>query len=126
MKTSIWYHTADRQPDKDGHYLAYRGWGMGGKADGDCDHGYLYYRVKDGKWYEYEGAWRSSFPDEVSFVYYWTDADPVGWVENDVPVAYRKKAKANPALEIAWKNVERAVEQYEMIRALVGENAHDD
>ena len=123
MRTSIWYHTADRQPDKDGLYLTYRGWGMGGKADGDHDHGYLYYRVKDGKWYEYEGAWRGSFPEIVSFVYYWTDADPVGWVDNDPPVSKRKKHREdNPALQIAWERVQESIRQYEIVRSLIGDN----
>lgn len=119
MKPSIWYHTADRQPSKDGLYLTYRGWGMGGKRDGDCDHGYLYYRVKDNRWYEYEGAWRSSFPEEVSFVYYWTDADPVKWVEDDVPVSKRKtKRKVSEAEKIAWSQVEEALRRYETVKAL--------
>ena len=123
MRTSIWYHTADQQPNKDGLYLTYRGWGMGGKADGDHDHGYLYYRVKDGKWYEYEGAWRSSFPEVVSFVYYWTDADPVGWLDSDPPISQRKKHREdNPALQIAWERVQESIRQYEIVRSLIGSN----
>lgn len=121
MKLSIWYHNSDKQPDKDGLYLTYRGWGMGGKADGDCDHGYLYYRTKDKTWYEYEGAWRSSFPESVSFVYYWTDADPVGWVEKDPPIVNRKQVKPemHVAEQEAWKNVQDALDKYNMIRTLL-------
>ena len=46
MRTSIWYRTEEKNPDKSGYYLSYRGWGMGGKGDGDHDHGYLYYDKK--------------------------------------------------------------------------------
>lgn len=121
MRTSIWHRTEEKQPDKDGLYLTYRGWGMGGKRDGDCDHGYLYYRKRDDTWYEYEGAWRSSFPDEVSFVYYWTDADPVGWTDQDPPSIQLRKVKEghNVALEDAWKKVQEAIDQYNVIKELV-------
>lgn len=120
MKISFWHHTADQQPNKDGLYLTYRGWGMGGKTDGDQDHGYLYYRKKDDTWYEYEGAWRSSFPETVSFVYYWTDADPVGWVEKDPPVSMRKlsKQEMHIAEKEALADLEQAIERYETIRTL--------
>jgi hypothetical protein len=30
----------------------------------------------------------------------------------------RKKVKANPALEIAWNNVQEALRQYEIVKAL--------
>ena len=118
MKTSIWYHTKDRQPDKSGYYLTYRGWGMGGPADGDHSNSYLWYYKKTDSWYEYERDIRSSFPN-TCIVYYWTDADPAHWVENDPPVVNRVKSKDNPALEIAWKNVEEAIRQYEIIKRLV-------
>lgn len=121
MRTSIWYRTELQQPDKSGFYLTYRGWGMGGMGDGDHDHGYLYYRKKDDKWYEYEGAWRSSFPDEVSFVYYWTDATPDDWTDQDPPSVQLRKVKQehNVALEDAWKKVQEAIDQYNMIKELV-------
>jgi hypothetical protein len=118
MKTSIWYHTKDRQPDQSGYYLSYRGWGMGGKADSDHDHGYLYYHKKTNRWYEDSGEVRAMHPN-TCIVYYWTDADPCGWVENDPPVVSRVKPKDNPALEIAWKNVEEAIRQYEIVKSLV-------
>ena len=50
MRTSIWFRTEEKQPDKSGYYLSYRGWGMGGKADGDSDHGYVYYDKKQNEW----------------------------------------------------------------------------
>ena len=121
MRTSIWYRTELKQPDKNGYYLAYRGWGMAGKGDGDHDYGYLYYRKKDDTWYEYQGSWNSSFPDEVSFVYYWTDADPSGWTDADPPSIQLRKVKEehNVALEDAWKKVQEAIDQYNMIKELV-------
>jgi hypothetical protein len=121
MKVSIWHHASDKQPDKSGYYLAYRGWGMGGKADGDSDHGYLYYRKEDDTWYGHKGAWRSSFPDIVSFVYYWSDADPAQWVADDPPLSQRKQVK--PEMHVAereaWKNVQEALDRYNMIRTLL-------
>jgi hypothetical protein len=116
MKTCIWYHTADQQPEQSGYYLAYRGWGLGGKADGDRDHGYAYYDKRKNEWRDYD------ISGHYAIVYYWTDARPDEWVENDVPVVNRKRAKTNPALENAWKNVERAIEQYKLIKALAGEH----
>ena len=123
MRTSIWYSSVEKQPDNDGYYLTYRGWGMGGKADDDHDHGYLYYYKKHNKWYEYEGAWNSSFPDVVSFVYYWTDADPAGWTDEDPPSVKIKQgdSQQHVALQDAWKDVQEALKKYETIKALLDE-----
>jgi hypothetical protein len=117
MKPSIWYHTADCQPPKSGYYLTYRGWGIGGKADCDSDHGYLYYHKGQNAWVEYEGAWRSTH-FSTCLVYYWTDADPVTWVETDPPVNQRSVKKPNAALEIAWQQVQEAIKRYETVKAL--------
>ena len=122
MRTSIWFRTEEKQPDKSGYYFTYRGWGMGGKADGDSDHGYLYYRKKDDTWYEYENAWNSSFPEVASIVYYWTDADPEGWTNQDPPSVKLYKLKEFPhsvTLDDAWKKVQEAIDQYNMIKELV-------
>lgn len=112
IKTSIWYHTADRNPEHSGYYLSYRGWGIGGKADCDHDHGYVYYDKKNNEWRDYAAG------GHYAIVYYWTDARPDEWVDADTPVAHRKKAKENPALEVAWRNVQDAIKQYEFIKAL--------
>ena len=114
MRTSIWYHTADQQPALSGFYLCYRGFGMGGMSDYDNSHGYLWFENQTNAWYEYEDCERGAI------VYYWTDADPVGWVDTDPPVVHRKKSKGNPALEIAWNRVQEAVRQYEIVKGLVG------
>ena len=114
MKTSIWHHTADKNPDKSGYYLSYRGFGMGGMSDYDHANGYMYYNKKEDEWYEY-----SSSNDSTPFVYYWTDADPKHWVDTDPPLVNRKKIlKDNPALEIAWNNIQEAIRQFEIIKAL--------
>jgi hypothetical protein len=117
MRTSIWYRTELKNPDHSGYYFAYRGWGMGGKADGDCDYGYLYYDRYRDRWREYE---RDNKYDSV-IVYYWTDADPHGWVEKDPPsVKIREmKEKYNPTLEDAWQRVKEAIDQYNMIKNLI-------
>ena len=114
MKLSFWYHTADRQPPKSGYYLAYRGWGLGGKADGDHDHGYVYYDKRNNEWRDYE------FTGNYAIVYYWTDAVPDEWVDSDPPVSQRKKsANAMPAAEkIAYDQMIAAIENYKTIKAL--------
>ena len=120
MRTSIWYRTELQQPSKSGYYLAYRGWGMGGKGDYDHDYGYLYYHKKTDTWYEHESDVRASFPD-TAIVYYWTDADPSSWVDNEPPSVQLRKVKEehNVALDDAWKKVQEAIDQYNMIKELV-------
>jgi hypothetical protein len=111
MKTSIWYHTADRQPNKSGYYLAYRSYSMG---DDTTDVGYYYWDAKIQSWQK--DCWPNS---QWANIYYWSDADPESWVDSDPPVTQRKKVlRKNPALEIAWKNVEAALRQYEIVRTL--------
>ena len=110
MKTSIWHHTSDQQPDVSGYYLAYKSYSMG---DNETDTGYYYYNKP-------ANEWRDSKLSQAHYanVYYWTDADPDAWADSDPPLTQRKAAKANPALEIAWKNVEEAIRQYEIVKAL--------
>lgn len=111
MKTSIWYHNADRQPDESGYYLAYKSYSMG---DDSTSAGYYYYSKLSGTWRD--SSLSSSY---YANVYYWTDADPEGWVNSDPPLTKRKKVvDENPALEIAWHNVQEAIRQYEIIKAL--------
>jgi len=119
MKVSFWNHTADEQPNESGYYLSYRGWGMGGKADGDCDHGYLYYHKKTNMWYEYEGEVHSMHP-RTAIVYYWTDATPDEWVDSDVPLRYRKEKQQamHPAEQEALTELKEAIKRYETVRAL--------
>lgn len=114
MKTSIWHHTADKQPDKSGYYLAYKSYSIG---DDTTNAGYYYYSAGS-------NSWRDSSLSQAHYanVYYWSDADPEKWVNDDVPVTKRKtKRPPNPALEIAWNNVQEALRQYEIVKALTHE-----
>jgi hypothetical protein len=110
MKTSIWHHTADQQPDKSGYYMGFRTVTL---ADDSCGVDYFY-------WNQSEKGWRTDSTCHSHWVnvYYWTEDDPEDWVDTDPPLAYRKKSKANPALEIAWNNVQEALRQYEIVKAL--------
>jgi hypothetical protein len=113
MKLGIWHHTAEKNPDKSGYYIAYRGWGIGGKSDYDSDWGYVYYDKKINSWRDYE----STVHGHDAIVYYWTEAKPDEWVVNE-RVIDKKKVQSNPALEIAWQKVVQAIEQYELIKSL--------
>ena len=118
MKTSIWHHTADQQPDTSGYYMGFRTISFG---DDTCGVDYFY-------WNHSEKEWRtdSTCHSQWANVYYWTEDDPENWVDTDPPLAYRKAPKSNPALDIAWQNVQDALRKYELIKQLVGENAHND
>jgi hypothetical protein len=115
MKTSVWYHTADRQPDKSGYYMAFRTVTL---ADDTCGVDYFYWN-KDGG-LKGKGEWRtdSTCHSHWANVYYWTESDPEQWVDEDGPVRNRKAPRSSPALEAAWQDMQRAIERYEMVRAL--------
>jgi hypothetical protein len=111
VKTSIWHHTADKQPDKSGYYVAYKSYSMG---DDSTNVGYYYYSAG-------ANSWRDSSIHSAHYanVYYWSDADPEAWVNADPPLTKRPRAvAANPALEIAWNNIQEAIRQYEIVKAL--------
>ena len=112
MKPCIWYHAAERQPDNSGYYLSFRGWGIAGKGDCDSDWGYVYYDKKINEWRDYESL------GHYAFVYYWTDAQPDDWVNNETVSKKKKTKENNAALKIAWERVQEAVRQYEVVKAL--------
>lgn len=116
MRTSIWHRTELQQPPKSGSYLAYRGWGMGGKADDDSDYGYVYYDKRINEWRTYQNV-SSSY----AIVYYWTDATPDDWTDQDPPSVqlHKLKEEHNVALDDAWKKVCEAIDKYNMIKELV-------
>ena len=89
---------------------------MGGKADYDHDHGYLYYDKKKNEWREYK-----SEDSGYAIVYYWTDATPDDWTDQDPPSITLRKVKEehNVALDDAWKKVQEAIDQYNMIKELL-------
>lgn len=115
MRTSIWYRTEEKNPDKSDYYLSYRGWGMGGKSDYDHDYGYLYYDKKTDKWYEYDDC------REYAIVYYWTDAKPDDWTDQDPPSVQLRKLKPqdNKTLDDAFNKVKEAIDQYNMLKELL-------
>ena len=110
MKTSIWYHTADKQPEKSGYYMGFRTVTL---ADDSCGVDYFYWNKADSEW-----RTDSTCNSRWANVYYWTHEDPEVWVNLDPPVRYRKNPKVNPALEIAWNNVQEAIRQFEIVKAL--------
>jgi hypothetical protein len=117
MRASIWHHTADRQPEESGYYMAFRTITL---ADDTCGVDYFYWNKKGGL--KGQGEWRtdSTCHSQWVNVYYWTDSDPEKWVDEDGPVRNRKATTGNPALDIAWQRVEHALSQYELIKALAG------
>jgi hypothetical protein len=118
MKTSIWYHTADRQPNTSGYYIGFRTVTL---ADDTCGVDYFYYNKSADNW-----STDNTSHSHWANVYYWTESDPEAWVDADPPVRYRKSSKSNPALEIAWNKVEDAIRNYELIKALSSEVSRED
>ena len=113
MQTSIWYHTADQQPEKSGYYMGFRTMTL---ADDTCGVDYFYWN-KDEKQWQTDSTCHSRWAN----VYYWTREDPEKWMESDPPVRNRKKHQTdNPALQIAWDRVQESIRQYEIVRNLVG------
>jgi hypothetical protein len=113
MRPCIWYHTRERQPTASGYYLSYRGFGIAGPSDYDSATGYFYYDHQQNAWRDCESE---DLGDNV-IVYYWTEADPEAWVDGETAIN-KKKARSTPALEQAWVDVQKAVERYEIVKAL--------
>ncbi len=115
MRVSVWYRTELQQPPKSGYYLSYRGWGIAGKADDDSDWGYVYYDKRKDQWRDYESG------GHYAIVYYWTDATPDDWTDQDSSSIqlHKLKEEHNVALDDAWKKVQEAIDQYNMIKELV-------
>ena len=104
MHTSIWYHCEDKCPKKSGHYLAYKL-----PTLGDDEEGYgVYY------WNDYYTEWRESMAAHSSTVQVsiWAEC-PVHNPDNHMPMI------PVPAEIDAWKKVLEAIEQYNIVRALV-------
>lgn len=107
MKTSIWYHTREKNPDQHGYYLSYKTYNLGDDSE---NLGYYYYDSRKNQWREYE-----SVTSHDVRILYWTASHPADWANDaigDLP-------QSNQALDIAWKKVEEAVKQYEIVRALI-------
>jgi hypothetical protein len=116
MKTSIWYHTQDRNPVRSGYYMAFRTTTL---ADDTIGVDYFYWNHTGGM--NGRGEWRTDHTchSQWANVYYWTESDPEQWADQDGPVRNRKSPQpSNPAVAQAWADVETAVERYRMIQAL--------
>ena len=113
MKPSIWYDVDEKLPPEKGYYLAFKGMSMG---DDETRTDYYYWDPKYAEWRDYEsrsaGHWAN--------VIYWTDADPSDWYENYSmqPRKSKTKSKVSVAEQDAWEAVQRAIEQYEIVRKL--------
>lgn len=115
MRISIWHRTEEQSPDNSGYYLSYRGFGMGSMSDYDHEHGYMYYDKKTDKWYEYNNK------RDIAIVYYWSDATPNEWVDQDPPsVTLRRNGRPDEhvAVHEAWQEVQEALKRYQTVKAL--------
>ena len=107
MRTCLWYDMEEKAPPKTGYYLAFKGLSMGDDEQG-CDYYY---------WDARRAEWRDS---QISNAYhvnviYWTEADPGDWYEN---YSIRHTSQMTPAEQDAWNEVQRAIEKYEIVKAL--------
>jgi len=107
MKACVWYQVDEKLPPRSGYYIAFKGYSIG---DDETDTGYYYWDAKRAEWRD------SSLSHAHSArVIYWTDADPGGWYED---YNMRRRDEITAAEKDAWNQVLRAVERYEMVKAL--------
>ena len=110
MKPSIWYTVEERQPPKTGYYVAFKGMSMGDDETGVAE----YY------WNQRTQEWRDSSVASIgrwANVCYWCDAYPQEWYDQDSKRG-QKTRTVTPAEKAAWDAVVKAMEQYEIIKAL--------
>lgn len=108
MKACVWYTVDEKIPPRSGYYLGFKGYSMGDDETG-CD--YYYWNAKAAEWRD------SQISNAYSVnVVYWTEADPAGWYDK---YSIRQKSGPLPVAEQdAWRAVEQAIEQYEIVKAL--------
>ena len=107
MKASIWYEVDQKIPSKTGYYLAFKGFSMG---DNETSAGYYYWDAKRADWRD-----SSTSMGRYANVIYWTDSDPAAWYDS---YDLRRRDEISESEKDAWAVVERALEQYEIVRAL--------
>jgi len=107
MKAGIWYEVDQKIPPKTGYYLAFKGYSM---ADNETDCSYYFWNAKTAQWQD-----SSISMARYANVIYWTDADPAAWYEK---YSMRPGSEISESEKDAWAVVERALEQYEIVRAL--------
>lgn len=111
MKTSIWYSVDEFLPIQSGYYLSFVGASMGG---GEPETGYNYYDKRKNEWRDYES---DSSMSHWANVVFWTDADPFDWYDK---MGMTKSRKVPEAEKIAWQQVVEAIERYNIVRGLTG------
>lgn len=102
MKTSIWYTTEEKLPEKPGTYITF----VGPTFGDDGGPGTSYYAGRHSGWRE-----RIAPHSPRAAVVYWCDVDPWLW-------DYQDDVESTPAMKIAWDRVQEAIRQYELIKAL--------
>lgn len=107
MKAGIWYEVDERLPPQSGYYLAFKGFSMG---DNEPNTGYYYWDAKKCEWKD-----SGTSQGRYSNVVYWTESDPEGWYEK---YNMRRRDEISAAEKDAWAAVERAIEQYDIVRKL--------
>lgn len=108
MKACVWYTIDEKIPPKTGYYLAFKGMSMG---DDEVGCAYYYWDAKSAEWRD-----SSLSTAYYANVVYWTEADPNSWYNK-----YRIRQKSGPlpvAEQDAWDAVQKAIKQYEMVKAL--------
>ncbi len=107
MKAGIWYEADQKIPPQTGYYLAFKGFSMG---DDESDTGFYYWNAKRAEWTD-----SGTSMGRHANVIYWTETDPEAWYQN---YDLRRRVDISEAEKDAWAVVERALEQYEIVRAL--------
>jgi hypothetical protein len=108
MKACVWYQVDEKIPPVSGYYLAFKGFSIG---DNETDTGYYYWDAKYAEWKD--GSLSHS---RSARIIWWTDADPARWYDEEYNM--RRRDEISVAEKDAWTAVERAIEKYNMIRAL--------
>lgn len=107
MKMCIWYDVRELLPQKSGYYLAFKGMTIG---DDETNIAYYHWNAQKQLWRDYENM------GHTAKIVFWTYADPTDWYEN-LPTPLVKEEQT-PAEISAWGDVVKAIERYNIIRAL--------
>ena len=79
-------------------------------GDDETDSGYYYWNARRAEWTD-----SSTSMGRHANVIYWTEADPADWYEK---YDLRTRSEITAAEKDAWAEVERALERYELVKAL--------
>lgn len=113
MKACVWYDVVEKAPPRSGYYLAFRGMSMG---DNTTAVEYFYYNTRTKEWRD--GDYSTAHWVNVC---YWTEADPADWYDKYRIV--QRRNEMSTAEQDAWIAVQKAIEQYEIIRQLSKQGA---